>query len=210
MPKLIPIPEGTRFGSLVVVSYSEARRSPSGKMIRRLRCRCDCGNEKDFAPGNVRNGLSRSCGRCKAHRIGVVNVKAMPEYSSWRAMWKRVTNPKHRFFKFYGAAGVTIHPTWSSFEVFLDDVGRRPSKAHSLDRIDNAGNYTPENCRWATRKEQMRNTRYNRIVTVDGVARPIAEWAEILGISAATLYCRGYAGWTDERIVKTPVKKHIQ
>lgn len=205
MPHLIPIPAGTRFGNLVVVSYSEAGKTPAGKTLRRLRCRCDCGIEKDFSPGNVRNGLSRSCGKCKSNRLGVENVKKMPEYSSWRAMWKRVTNSKHRFYKFYGGAGISIHPPWASFEVFFEDLGLRPSMGHSLDRIDNVGNYTPENCRWATRKEQMRNTRYNRIITAKGESRPVAEWAEILGVKPYTLYNRANMGWPDEEIINTPV-----
>ena len=120
-------------------------------------------------------------------------------------MWKRVTYPKHRFYKFYGAIGIKIHPAWVSFEEFFKDLGARPSKGHSLDRVDNAGDYTPENCRWATRKEQMRNTRCNRIITAAGKSLPVAEWAEVLGVKPCTLYSRVNAGWTDEEIISTPI-----
>lgn len=84
-------------------------------------------------------------------------------------------------------------------------MGECPSNKHSIDRINNNGNYTPKNCRWATQREQLRNTRVNRILTVGGRSLTVAEWAEETGIKSTTIYHRCYMGWTDERAVRTAV-----
>lgn len=94
---------------------------------------------------------------------------------------------------------------WHSFENFLADMGERPP-GHSIDRIDNSGNYTPENCRWATQQQQNRNQRRNRLVTYRGVTKCLQEWAEELGIKSATLSGRLDSGWPLERAMQ-PIKK---
>lgn len=106
-----------------------------------------------------------------------------PEYLVWNAMRGRCLNPKNPAYIHYGARGIGICPRWLSYENFLADMGRRPSPAHELDRRDNDGDYEPGNCRWATHKEQTRNTRRNRIVTVRGQKMPLVAAAELLGIT---------------------------
>ena len=80
-----------------------------------------------------------------------------PEYRAWSDLWQRCTNPKRRNYARYGGRGIRVCRRWQRYEAFLADMGRRPSVAHSIDRRDNDGNYTPRNCRWATRVEQRRN-----------------------------------------------------
>lgn len=118
--------------------------------------------------------------------------KRSPEHQAWLSMKGRCLRASHRFYGYYGGRGITICERWlHSFENFLADVGSRPSPAHSIDRYpDRDGNYEPGNVRWATRKEQQRNLRWNRLVTAFGETLCISEWAERYGISIGALYGR--------------------
>lgn len=122
-----------------------------------------------------------------------------PEYHSWHGMRQRCLNPKSSGYKWYGARGIFIDQRWGSFFAFLEDMGSRPSKGHSLDRIDNDGPYCKENCRWATPQEQHNNTRSNVKVTLNGETKTVAQWARALDISKGTVGVRVFNGWTPER-----------
>jgi hypothetical protein len=117
-----------------------------------------------------------------------------PEYRAWRSLRERCARPTHRCYKDYGGRGIDYDPRWDAFDVFLSDVGPRPSVKHSLDRRDNARGYWPDNVRWATPTEQARNKRSNRSVTAEGRTLLSVEWAEVLGVKRALvgLYCRTY------------------
>lgn len=105
------------------------------------------------------------------------------EYHSWNSMQGRCKNPKNPGYRHYGGRGIRVCERWQSYENFLLDMGRRPSPDHEIDRIDNDGQYCPENCKWSTRKEQTRNTRHNRMVVVRGELMPLVRAAEVLGIT---------------------------
>lgn len=108
-------------------------------------------------------------------------------------MRARCRNPKLPRFPLYGGRGIKVCERWQSFEAFLHDVGRAPSRAHSLDRIDNDGNYEPGNVRWATDTEQCRNMRTTVILTGHGRTQPLQVWAEELGVRPGTLRSRWIA-----------------
>lgn len=128
------------------------------------------------------------------------------EWLAWREMRKRCSNPNRRDYGRYGGRGIRVCPRWlRSFDAFLADMGPKPTPNHSLDRIDNNGPYSPENCRWATRTEQMRNTRTNRIVSLGGVSLPLAAWCERFGLKDNTVSHRRARGWDIERALTTPV-----
>jgi hypothetical protein len=131
-----------------------------------------------------------------------------PEYGSWRAIVTRCTKPTAQQFRDYGGRGITICDRWrASFEDFLADMGERPGPGYSVEREDNDGPYSPDNCRWATAKEQVRNRRNTHFLTLNGVTKSLQEWAEELGISARTLYTRIFAyGWPVERALVEQVK----
>jgi hypothetical protein len=128
-------------------------------------------------------------------------------YKLWIEMIQRCCNPKDRAYPSYGARGISVCEEWvgpQGFETFLKDVGRRPSDAHSLDRIDNDGNYEPGNVRWATPKQQARNTRRNRHITALGETLTLAEWSERSGIKRETIAMRLRCGWSTEKAVSHP------
>jgi hypothetical protein len=119
-------------------------------------------------------------------------------YAAWRNLKSRCDNSRTPKYRHYGGRGISYDPKWASFAGFVADMGLAPA-GMSLDRIDNDGPYCRTNCRWATPTEQNRNTRFNRIIAFDGERKPLAAWAEQLGISWVTLRARLDMGWPLER-----------
>lgn len=145
--------------------------------------------------------------RTKRHARVVHHMSHAPENMAWREMRKRCNSPQHARYADYGGRGIAVCERWNaSFEAFYEDMGPRPSSAHSLERINNDGNYEPENCRWATPREQAWNRRNNRLLTFQGKTLCAAEWSAITGINYNTIYQRLLRGWTDERVLTAPVR----
>lgn len=162
-----------RFGRLVAIK--SIGRCPRDGGILWL-CQCDCGNSCHATAGNLRGGSYSSCGCRKGNYIhGYAKTgKVHPLHKVWAVMRDRCANPKNKSYKNYGGRGIKVDPRWDNFAVFLADVGERP-QGLTLDRIDNDGNYTPTNVRWATYKVQGNNRR--KITTIDqfSTAELIAE-----------------------------------
>lgn len=130
----------------------------------------------------------------------------LPEYTVWRAIRSRCTNPKDKAYKNYGARGINIDPTWAAdFQVFLTAVGRRPEPHLTLERIKNDQGYVPGNVKWATRREQANNQRKNRNLTVNGRTQTLAMWAREIGMTPGSLWIRVYRrGMSPEAAITTP------
>lgn len=160
-PNALEIEVGTVFGRWTVLA--PAKRDKHGR--KRFLCRCDCGVEKLVAGTYLRHGKSQSCGCLQRERAPGAPIKhgmaGTPEYRAWQQMRQRCSNRRHVEWRNYGGRGICVCKEWDqSFQAFYEHVGPRPSSQHSLDRIDNDGNYEPGNVRWATASEQRRNQRY--------------------------------------------------
>lgn len=131
-----------------------------------------------------------------------------PEYNSWYGMVQRCTNPNRRYYHRYGGRGISVCERWKKFENFIADMGLKPTPQHSLDRIDNDGDYTPENCRWATQSEQMRNSNIGQDLTINGVTKKVREWGAEYGIPGSTIRDRLRYGWPAKDAVTKPRKDY--
>jgi hypothetical protein len=127
-------------------------------------------------------------------------------------MTGRCKHPTFKNWKNYGGRGITVCERWAGpegFACFIEDMGRRPSPKHSLDRIDNNGNYTPLNCRWATAKQQGNNRRTNRLLTLDGKTKSITEWADERGVGRYLIWHRLQRGWSVRNAITTPPRLRV-
>jgi hypothetical protein len=145
---------GKRFGRLLV----KARAGSTSAGAALWHCLCDCGHRHIARGGDLRAGKIKSCGCLMG------NVRhgghGTPEYRAWMAMKTRCSNPRTIGWKNYGGRGIKVHDRWlTSFEMFLEDMGRKPTSRHTLERVNNALGYSPNNCAWATYQQQAQNKR---------------------------------------------------
>lgn len=183
-----------RFGRLLVIE----RVAVPGANNAMWKCQCDCGKETIAAAANIGRSTF-SCG-CIAKETAANLLRGntlkqthggvgTAEYRCWQLMKRRCYNPSDESYSNYGERGIVVCDQWkNSFENFLADMGKKPSTKHSIDRKDTNGDYTKENCHWATAIQQMRNTRHNVFVEIDGMKKCVSEWCEFLGMKKATIY----------------------
>lgn len=209
---------GNRYGKLTVIKRAENR----GKDVFWL-CKCDCGNTTEVNGSRLRSGKTKSCGclRKETYRKSWSHVSRNVKhgktntrlYRIYKKMYRRCYCPETKYYKNYGGRGITICLEWlgeNGFPNFYDWAMENGYKdSLSIDRIDNDKGYSPDNCRWATAKEQANNTRSTVYLTYKGETKPASEWAEITGIRQDTLTMRKRNGWSDEECIEIPVgSKH--
>lgn len=195
--------QSKRFGRLVVVA--EAPRFNGRDMWF---CKCDCGQTKTIAGRSLRSKNTSSCG-CLQKEKTIANNKRNSAHGMchtkihrvWLHIKDRCNNSNCKSYCNYGARGILICDEWKNdFQAFYDYVSQLPhfgEEGYSLDRINNDGNYEPNNIRWATRKEQANNKRTNRFLEAFGEKHTVSEWSDILGISSKTILSRLRKGLTD-------------
>jgi len=206
MPKIIDR-IGQKFNRLTVISRAPNKPNRRGTIWN---CVCECGNSVTVQLNNLTSGNTKSCGcwnnEVRTKRLTKHGLYGTPEYLTYHAMKARCLNQNEKCFKHYGGRGITICDSWlESFDNFLNDMGNRPSLNHSIDRIDNDGDYTPKNCRWVVVKVQANNKRNNRLLTANGKTQTLQQWAEEVGIHDRTIRDRLVRGWSEEKAINTPV-----
>lgn len=201
---------GQRVGKLVVFCRADNKYEKDAVRACWL-CLCDCGGKIVVTGQNLSRGLSgkggtRSCGCLmgKTTKHGMVGTSV---YRIWHMMLQRCTNPRNSAYSSYGGRGITVCDEWRDFKNFYADMGDRP-KDKTLDRINNNLGYNKENCRWATKQQQVNNRRSNRYLTFNGITKTTSEWAKITDIPSHTIRARLNSGWTLEKSLTTPSKKY--
>jgi hypothetical protein len=207
---------GQQFGRLTAISF--AGRNTRGASL--WNCRCICGNECVVRLSNLQSGNTKSCG-CLARNSRMTpwhlthgesgcggTRRPSPEYAAWQQMQQRCYNKDYPCYLNYGSRGISVCSEWrKSYPAFLKDVGRRPSPKHSLDRIDNDGNYEPGNVRWATAAEQARNHRNTILIgRLGNKSICLEDVIKVCGISGSTVRGRLKRGWTLEKAIYAPAK----
>ncbi len=184
---------GTRYNSVIAVNEAGIAASRDTKWL----FLCDCGNLFEANGYYVRCGKVKDCPSCAAERVRMASVKHWlsntAEFSTWTDIQTRCYNSKTKAFKHYGGRGIVVCKRWlDSFDNFLSDMGNRPSKNHSIERINVNGNYEPSNCKWVTDKEQANNKRSNVLVTLNGITKNVTEWIIDLNLNKNTVNSRIY------------------
>lgn len=197
---------GKTFGRTVVLSLSEPRNRN-----RYWNCLCSCGAQHVARAGDLIRGDTKSCGclRVESSRSTLTThgLTYSPEYIVWGGMKQRCLYKEQNRYHRYGGRGIKISDEWLDFEKFYADMGPRPTENHTLERINNNGNYCKGNCVWATRKEQGANTSRSRLLTLNGKTQCMRSWSDELEISYYMLRARKQRGWSDEAALTTPRKE---
>ena len=201
---------GKKFGKLAVLEA--ARKNKNGGFA--WKCKCECGNEAIVSAGNLLNGHSKSCGClraewCKENRTkhGLENTRL---YSIWLDMIYRCHNPENPNYKRYGERGILVCDEWKNdVRAFYNWAMQNGySDDLTIDRIDNNGNYCPENCRWTTKKEQANNRRSNVFITRNGETKTMKQWSFETGIPYQVVWQRiQKLGWDTERALTEPARR---
>jgi len=196
---------GQRFGKLVAISIE--RKSSSSTRIY-WNCVCDCGGKRVVSNDHLRNGDVTDCGCTRKHvahwnKHGMYNSRL---YRIWSLMKERCCNPNRKEYPNYGGRGICICEEWTEAKNFIKwSLNNGYSDELTIDRIDNDGNYCPENCRWVSRKEQMQNRRNNHYISFNGKTLTLTQLAKENGLTYSQLYKRLKLGWTLEKAISEPV-----
>jgi hypothetical protein len=171
-------------------------------------CRCQCGTICCIQHSHLINHLTRSCGCLQreliAERSRTHGQSHTREYKVWDTMHQRCSNPKNKSFPEYGGRGIYV--AWSCFADFFRDMGPRPGPQYSIERVNNDGPYSKDNCVWATPRAQARNRKSNTIITYNGTTHCLVVWAELLSLRRDTLAWR-LKHWPLEQAFTTPLRQ---
>lgn len=215
MGKLLDL-TGQKYNRLTVIERAPDFFDKNGKRKTKWLCKCDCGKHVSVATHDLRSGHTSSCGCYQRERTSEAGkkhgLKHTAIYKKWLAIKDRCFNSRNKRFHCYGGRGITVCEEWKNdFQAFYNYVSMLPhfgEKGYSLDRIDNNGNYEPNNVRWATETEQARNKSNTLYIEHNEERKTISEWSQITGIKYATLLHRYHLGLADKEIFYKGVLKY--
>lgn len=189
---------GQKFGLLTVISRA---KTSSKNRETKWNCLCECGNTKIIYGNSLKSGRTTSCG-CYVKKINTTHgCSKHPLFQTWQAMVKRCINKNDPAYKNYGGRGISVCNEWiNSPSQFIKDMTPKP-EGLELDRIDNNGNYSKQNCKWSTRQEQCTNRRTTRLITFNNQTNSILEWSRITGINRRTIAQRLSKNWSIEHVL---------
>lgn len=199
---------GKKFGRLTIEKFSHIGERGESFWV----AKCECGEVRKFNISNLKRGVTKSCGCYHKDIISSLNkghgLYMANEYKIWSSIKARCLNPNNPGYKNYGGRGIKVCKQWEEdFMNFYNDMGKRPSKKHSIERVDNNKGYNPENCIWATIDAQANNKRTCRLITYKGQTKNLTQWSKKLGISYDALRGRICKyDWPIEKAFTTPVK----
>lgn len=189
----------------IIKEWSVKRKC--GKLTR-VMCiaECDCGEKFQCMKENIKRGNTTKCNECAnksrsklhtTHGMSKLNKELGGKlYYTWRTMKARCQNPNAQRYVNYGGRGISVSDEWSdNFDLFSSDMGEPPTTDHSIERIDNNGNYCKSNCKWATKDEQANNKSNNRIISLGSKSLTLQQWAKLTGIKRGTIARRLNSGW---------------
>jgi hypothetical protein len=180
---------GERFGRLLV----EGKGGYNKHHQLYWRCECECGKRKEVLGSLLRNSMTQSCGCLQKESISKVNFKhGMAKSNIWsihRSMMDRCYSPNNKAYKHYGARGISVCDRWHDFESFFKDMGNKPD-GMSLERVNNNGNYSPDNVIWADSKTQANNRTNSVMLTYNNRTQTMAQWCEEIDLKIATVWAR--------------------
>ena len=201
MGKLIDL-TNEKFGKLTALSWVKKVNATGAYWL----CKCDCGDTKVICGNSLRKGLTKSCGCIMRQTRKTHGMSKTRVYNIWEGVKARCLNPNKKEWKNYGGRGIKLHKPWYNFTEFYKDMGDPPDN-HVIDRADNDGDYTPENCKWVTYKESNNNTRHNINLTIKNTTKTITQWCEYYGVNPSTAFVRIFRGWDEMEAVSTVVQK---
>lgn len=199
---------GKKYGKLTVIEQSG--KDKHNNIL--WKCQCECGNVTSVSGYRLRNGVVKSCGCFRkefpAKRFRRHGLRHHPLYVIWVDMRRRCETEKDCRYKDYGGRGISVCEEWHDFQIFYNWAIKAGYKEElSIDRIDNDENYTPQNCRWATREEQANNKRNNRPICIDGETKNLFQWCRQYNINPSTVITRINRGWSEKDAITKSTRK---
>jgi len=191
---------GQLFGKLTVISRT-AREKPYHGVY--WHCRCVCGQEVSVRSNNLTSGHTVSCG-CMSGCVYDIKLKGHPLFYIWHGMIARCECKTATSYARYGGRGIYVSEAWHNPIIFFNDMSPRPDGC-TLDRKDNDGPYSKDNCKWSTAKQQQRNRKANHMLTFEGQTRCVSEWEEIKGFPPKLIHNRLARGWTVPAAIEQPL-----
>lgn len=193
---------GEKFGKLTAISYNGSTKDGRAKWL----CICECGNETTVLASSLKSGNTTSCGCVLRSKIKQHGMSGTKIYQVWLSMKTRCNNQRSNRYEYYGGRDITYGQNWESFEDFYTDMNEEYSDGLTLDRKDSNQGYSKSNCRWVNHTVQNNNKSDNILLYHNGRLITVKEVSKLTGLSITTIYNRKQRGWSDKKVITTPIK----